>query len=236
MKLLLVIIRKSKYPNRMTRKSIEIADALEAAILSGEFAQGELLNEMELASRFEVSRTPVREALLNLSASGIVDLVRGKGAVVIGISLDTLFEAYEVLANALGFACALAAERMTPLQRAELEHIVDEMVANTTDATRERYIELDEMLHDAILDGAKNAILARQVRACKRRISAVRTLSMRSHKNVEHIVPELQRVVRAIAAGDAAEAKAALEAHVNLRGDGAQKLMAHWKNLNKHAA
>ncbi len=236
MKFLLVIMDESKYPNRMTRKSIEIADALEAAILSGEFPPGELLNELELAKRFEVSRTPVREALLNLSASGIVDLVRGKGAVVIGISLDTLFEAYEALANSLGFACALAAERMTPLQRAELEHIVEEMAANTTEASRERYIQLDEMLHDTILEGAKNAILGRQVRACKRRITAVRTLSMRSHKSVEHIVPELQRVVRAIGAGDAAKARAALEAHVNLRGDGAQKLMAHWKNLNQHAA
>jgi len=220
----------------MTRKSIEIADALEAAILSGEFAPGELLNELELARRFDVSRTPVREALLNLSATGIVELERGKGAVVVGISLDTLFEAYEVLANSLGFACALAAERMTPLQRAELRNLVAEMAANTDEATRERYIALDENLHDAILDGAKNAILARQVRACKRRISAVRTMSMRSHKSVEAIVPELEKVVDAIAAGDKVGAREALEAHVSLRGDGAQKLMTHWKNLNKHAA
>lgn len=220
----------------MTRKSIEIADALEAAILSGEFRPGELLNEMELAERFEVSRTPVREALLNLSATGIVELERGKGAVVVGISLDTLFEAYEVLANSLGFACALAAERMTPKQRAELGNIVEEMGHNTDEATRDRYIELDEMLHDAILDGAKNAILARQVRACKRRISAVRTLSMRSHKSVAGIVPELVRVASAIAAGDAEEARQALQAHVSLRGDGAQKLMMHWRDLNARAA
>lgn len=236
MNLLLVIMIESKYPNHMTRKSIEIADALEAAILSGEFPQGVLLNELELARRFDVSRTPVREALLNLSATGMVELVRGKGAVVVGISLDTLFEAYEVLANSLGFASALAAERMTPLQRAELQNIVDEMAANTNQARRERYIELDEQLHDAILDGAKNAILARQVRACKRRISAVRTVSMRSHKSVEHIVPELQRVVRAILAGDAAEARTAVEEHVSLRGDGAQKLLIHWKSLNQSAA
>lgn len=220
----------------MTRKSIEIADALEAAILSGEFPQGELLNELELARRFDVSRTPVREALLNLSATGIVELVRGKGAVVVGISLDTLFEAYEVLANSLGFACALAAERMTPKQRVELQAAVEEMGRNTDEASRERYIQLDEMLHDAILDGAKNAILARQVRACKRRISAVRTMSMRSHKSVADIVPELERVVAAIASGDAATARAALEAHVSLRGDGAQRLMMHWRNLNTHAA
>jgi DNA-binding GntR family transcriptional regulator len=225
-----------KYQNRMTRKSIEIADALEAAILSGEFSQGVLLNELELAKRFDVSRTPVREALLNLSATGMVELVRGKGAVVVGISLDTLFEAYEVLANSLGFASALAAERMTRLQRAELQNIVDDMASNTSQAKRERYIELDEQLHEAILEGAKNAILARQVRACKRRISAVRTVSMRSHKSTDHIVPELQRVVRAIIAGDAVEARTAVEEHVNLRGDGAQKLLTHWKNLNQSAA
>jgi DNA-binding GntR family transcriptional regulator len=212
----------------MTRKSIEIADALEAAILSGKFPQGELLNELELAKRYEVSRTPVREALLKLSASGLVDLQRGKGAVVVGISLETLFEAYEVLANSLGFACALAAERMSSFQRAELQ--------NAGEDSRDRYIELDEKLHEAILEGAKNAILARQVRACKRRISAVRHLSMRSHKTVEHIVPELEKVVEAIAAHDAAAAREAMEAHVGLRGDGAQKLMAHWRNLTRRVA
>lgn len=220
----------------MTRKSIEIAESLEAAILAGEFQQGELLNEVELAKRFDVSRTPVREALLNLSASGIVDLQRGKGAVVVGISLDTLFEAYEVLANSLGFACALAAERMTTRQRAALADIVGEMKVKVSEEDRDRYIELDEQLHDAILAGAKNELLARQVHACKRRISAVRTLSMRSHKTVEHIVPELERVVVEITANHPAEARAALEAHVNLRGDGAQKLMAHWRNLNTRAA
>lgn len=220
----------------MTRKSLEIADALETAILAGEFQQGALLNEIELAQRFDVSRTPVREALLNLSVSGIVDLHRGKGAVVVGISLDTLFEAYEVLANSLGFACALAAERMTTLQRAALAEIVAEMKANVCEAKRERYIELDEQLHEAILVGSKNELLTRQVRACKRCISAVRTLSMRSHKTVEHIVPELERVAAEIAANHPVEARAALEAHVSLRGDGAQKLMAHWRNLNTRAA
>lgn len=220
----------------MTRKSIEIAEALEAAILSGEFSQGVVLNELDLAKRFDVSRTPVREALLNLSVTGIVELERGKGAVVVGISLDTLFEAYEVIANSLGFACFLAADRMTAKERAELQNIVDEMASCTNEATRGRYIELDEMLHNAILNGSKNAILSRQVHACKRRISAVRTLSMRSHKSVEHIVPELEKVVAAIAAGQAAAARDALEAHVNLRGDGAQKLMAHWKNLNTRVA
>lgn len=220
----------------MARKSIEIAEALEQAILSGEFAAGEVLNEPELAQRFDVSRTPVREALLNLSASGIVDLQRGKGAVVVGISLDTLFEAYEVLANSLGFAGALAAERMTPLERAGLRNLVEDMKANTDEAHRERYIDLDEKLHDAILDGAKNAILARQVHACKRRMSAVRTLSMRSHKTVSHIIPEIERVVEAIEARDGPAARAALEAHIGLRGDGAQRLMAHWRKLNSNAA
>lgn len=220
----------------MTRKSIEIAEALEALILSGEFAQGELLNELELATRFDVSRTPVREALLNLSTSGLVELQRGKGAVVVGISLDTLFEAYEVLANSLGFACALAAERMTPLERAGLRTIVSEMQQNTGEEQRERYIVLDEQLHDAILDGAKNAILSREVHACKRRISAIRYISMRSHKSVEHIVPELVRVVDAIESRDSNAARDALLAHVGLRGDGAQKLMAHWRGLNRKVA
>lgn len=220
----------------MTRKSVEIADGLEAEILQGAFAPGELLNEMELATRYGVSRTPVREALLNLSASGLIELKPGAGAIVVGISLDTVFEAYEVLANSLGFACALAAVRMTARQRAELQGIVVRMAELTSEADRDRYIELDEALHEAILQGAGNLLLAHQVRRCKRRIAAVRQRSMRSHKSVSHIVPELERVVDAIAAHDADAARAALQDHVSVRGDGAQRLVAHWQALNQNAA
>ena len=216
----------------MTRKSVEIAGELEQAILRGEFAPGELLNEIELSERFGVSRTPVREALLNLSAAGLVELESGRGAVVVGITLDTVFEAYEVLANSLGFASALAAERMTPRQRAELQDIVEEMSITTGQKVRERYIELDEALHEKILEGCGNVLLGYQIRRCKARIAAVRQSSMRSHKSVEHIVPEIARVVDAILARDAEAARAALIAHVAVRGDGAQRLMAEWRNLN----
>lgn len=220
----------------MPRKSVEIAEELEQAVLRGEFPPGELLNELELAERFGVSRTPIREALLTLSGSGLVELKRGAGAIVIGVSLDTIFEAYEVLANSLGFACALAAERMTPRQRAELQTIVAEMAARTSEAERERYIELDEQLHETILEGANNSILAMQVRRCKRRISAVRHLSMRSHPTVAHIVPELERVVAAIVERDPEAARLALQEHVSVRGDGAQRLVAHWQKLTASAA
>jgi DNA-binding GntR family transcriptional regulator len=220
----------------MTRKSVEIAGELEQAILRGEFAPGELLNEIELSERFGVSRTPVREALLNLSAAGLVELESRRGAVVVGITLDTVFEAYEVLANSLGFASALAAERMSPRQRAELQDIVEEMSIATGQKVRERYIELDEALHEKILEGCGNVLLGYQIRRCKARIAAVRQSSMRSHKSVEHIVPEITRVVDAILARDAEASRAALIAHVAVRGDGAQRLMAEWRNLNPKVA
>jgi DNA-binding GntR family transcriptional regulator len=220
----------------MTRKSVEIAGELEQAILRGEFAPGELLNEIELSERFGVSRTPVREALLNLSAAGLVELESGRGAVVVGITLDTVFEAYEVLANSLGFASALAAERMTPRQRAELQGIVEEMAITTGQKVRDRYIELDEALHEKILKGCGNALLGYQIRRCKARIAAVRQSSMRSHKSVEHIVPEIARVVDAILARDAEAARTATCATSAVRGDGAQRLMAEWRNLNPKVA
>lgn len=220
----------------MTRKSLEIAETLERAILCGEFPQGSLMNEPELAARFGVSRTPVREALLNLSASGLVELKRGSGAIVNGISLDTIFEGYEVLADSLGFACALAAERMTPRQRASLQTIVAEMKKHVSEKARDRYIALDEQLLEEILEGANNSMLARQVRDCKRRIATVRHLSMRSHRTVEHLVPEIERFVSAISARNPEDARLALQAFIALRGDGAQRLIAHWRELNRHAA
>lgn len=218
------------------RKSVEIASALEQEIHLGRFVPGEVIDENDIANRFSVSRTPVREALLNLSAAGLVELQRGRGAVVIGTSLDAVFEAYEILANSLGFACELAAMRMTPFQRAELRAVAARMRTAAAKKERDDFIALDGELHDAILQGAKNSLLTRLVNDCKRRIAAVRALSIRSHKTLDHILPELEKIVEAIADGDAAGARAAFQEHMTLRGEGAQKLIAHWQTLQKRSA
>ncbi len=83
--------------NRRTT-SDHIADALRAAINSGQLADGAELNQVEIAGHFGVSRVPVREAMRQLQAEGLIDASAHRRAVVRGIEIDTLREAYELRA------------------------------------------------------------------------------------------------------------------------------------------
>lgn len=214
----------------MTRRSVEIANELEQDILGGRLAVGELVNEVALAERFGVSRTPVREALLSLSSTGLVRLEAGRGAVVVGVSLQQVFDSYEVLAALSGLAAELCADRMSALDRAHLLSIHEEM-SKYRDNKRHRdaYIRLDHQFHDAIVKGSANAVLAHQIAMCAKTIAAVRHASMESHASLEAMYDEHVQVVNAIVARDGAAARRAMEAHLKLRGDVASRLVAAWR-------
>lgn len=213
----------------MTRRSVEIANELEKDILGGRIAVGGLVDEMALAERFGVSRTPVREALLSLASSGLVRLEPGRGAIVVGISLQQVFDAYEVLAALSGLAAELCAQRMGPLERAQLLALHEEMSRFRGSKQRDAYRQLDTQFHDAIVKGSGNAVLAHQIAQCSKTIAAVRHASMQSHASLESMYDEHVQVVQAIATGDGEAARRAMSAHLHLRGDVASGLVAAWR-------
>ncbi len=217
----------------MARKSLEIAKTLERDILAGKFAPGELMDEMALARRFEASRTPVREALLNLSATGLVELQRGRGAVVVGVSLERIFDTYEVLAELMGFAACLSAKRLTPLQRANLEALHEDIGRVAGNDSREDYQRLDARFHDALVHGCGNSVLIHQITECERTISAVRRASIESYESLDGMYNEHQGIVDAIRRGDAEAARNAMREHLQLRSGGATRLMASWRAQDK---
>ena len=90
----------------------ELAAAIQARVLSGEIATGTRLRQESLAAEFGVSRTPVREALRKLQASGLVDVQPRRGALVRRPGARDVREAYEVRAELEGLAAGLAAARI----------------------------------------------------------------------------------------------------------------------------
>src|SRR5689334_3512269 len=89
----------------------ELRDAIEEAVVSGTFAPGQHLDEVELARRYGVSRTPVREALMQLSAIGLVVSRPRRGVVVARPSPEQLIEMFDVMAELEGMAGRLASRR-----------------------------------------------------------------------------------------------------------------------------
>src|SRR5229473_918187 len=95
-------------------------------IIRGALAPGAPLDETDIARRFSVSRTPVREALRQLAASGLVDARAHRGAVVARPSIDRLTCMFEAMAELEALCAGLAAERMQPAERHRLEAIHEE--------------------------------------------------------------------------------------------------------------
>ena len=129
-------------------------------IVRGTLEPGAALDEMELARRFRVSRTPVREAIRQLTASGLIEARAHRAAVVARPSEERLIGMFEAMAELEALCAGFAAERMTGAERRALELVHEEMRALIHIGDPQRFHEVNEAFHGAIYAGAHNAYLA----------------------------------------------------------------------------
>ncbi|WP_459183055.1 GntR family transcriptional regulator [Streptomyces sp.] len=157
----MVYLSRSESTVVATGLAEEIAYRLRADILDGKLPLGSRLRHEELAERFGVSRTPIREALRQLQALNLVDVRTNRGATVRVPSRVELVEVYELRANLEGFACQLAASRATTADLDQLEReqaqLADAVVAAMS---RPEDSPLDEAEFDARLADANGAFHA----------------------------------------------------------------------------
>lgn len=207
-------------------RSEEVLRRLEQAIFQGRLAPGTHLDEQELAQRFAVSRTPVREALRHLASSGLVELRRHHGAVVKTLTIAELVEMFQVMAELEGLCARLAARRMTPDERAALRAGHERCLALVAGGDREGFFAANNALHEIIYAGSHNGFLATETRELRNRVNpyryAITFQPRRMHNsNVEH-----EAVIRAIETHDAEEAHRLMREHVNLLGESAADVLA----------
>jgi len=203
-----------------------IRHALEDAILTGRLAPGERLDEQALAERFEVSRTPVREALNRLASSRLVELRPRQGAVVAVLSVPELIEMFEVMSELEGLCARLAARRATPEERALLREAHDACRERAEAGDHEGFYLENKRFHEIIYAASHNRFLEESTINLRSRVAPYRRhVTYRPGRMKESIV-EHEAVVEAIAAGDAAGAQARMHHHVNLLGDGFADFLA----------
>ncbi|NPU12159.1 GntR family transcriptional regulator [Bradyrhizobium sp. 83012] len=189
-------------------------------IVRGALAPGAPLDETEIAKRFNVSRTPVREALRQLAASGLIEARAHRGAVVARPSVDRLTGMFEAMAELEGLCAGLAAQRMTPVERQRLEAIHEELRNLSHAGNPERFHEVNERFHNAIYAGAHNAYIAEITLATRVRVQPFRRAQFRNLGRLAKSHAEHDRVVIAILRGDKAGAASAMKAHIELvRGE-----------------
>jgi DNA-binding GntR family transcriptional regulator len=210
-----------------------LAGEIQARVLSGATPVGTRLRQEALADEFGVSRTPVREALRQLQASGLVELLPNRGAVVRGPSAREIREAYEVRAELEGLAAELAAERISDrdLRRLQEAQRLFQDAVETLIARRARrrepwkdeslWVQANDLFHQAILDASANARLADTIADLHRSFPRNLTWAAlsRSSRLLEENVEQHQAVLDAIERRDPAEARRSMVEHVRSAGE-----------------
>ena len=131
---------------------IRVFNAIENAILDGEYKDGDSLNELRLSKELGVSRTPVREALMQLELEGLVRNIPNKGAVVVGVTEQDTHDIYEIRIRIEGLASRLCAENITDDELHALEQIVDLQEFYLLKNDTEQIWKLDGDFHKIIYD------------------------------------------------------------------------------------
>lgn len=149
--------------------SASVAASLREDIVSGHLESGTRLRQVELARRFGVSTTPVREALAALQSEGLVRLHPQRGAVVFVPTVAGLREHYEIRAALEALAAARAAERFDPARGAALATMLDEMAAGPG---VERYLELNLRFHSGLYELAGRPRLVEMIETLRDASSA----------------------------------------------------------------
>jgi DNA-binding GntR family transcriptional regulator len=183
-------------------------------IVSGVLSPGMVLDEMELARRFEVSRTPVREAIRLLAAAGLVKARPHRSAVVARPNAVELAAMFEALLEMEVLCAGFSAERMTTSERTELARINGLLNEIVQREDPQRYHEINEDFHAAIYAGSHNPHLTEMTTATRERIAPFSRLQFRTAGRLLRSYREHDEIVRAICRGDRTAAQAAMRTHI----------------------
>src|SRR5919201_617671 len=163
------IDRPAPQQMKITRAE-ELRLQLADEIVRGALAPGAPLDETDIARRFNVSRTPVREALRQLAASGLIEARAHRGAVVARPTFERLTGMFEAMAELEAICAGLAAERMSPIERHQLEAVHEELRLLSYAGNPERFHEVNERFHNTIYAGSQNAYIAEMTFATRVRV------------------------------------------------------------------
>ena len=183
-------------------------------IVRGSLTPGAALDEITLARRFEVSRTPVREAIRLLAASGLVEVRAHRAAVVARPGAEQLAGMFEAMAELEALCAGFAAERMTSLERRALEDVHEKLRVLIQSGDPQRYHEVNESFHNCIYNGAHNTYLAEITLATRARVRPFRRAQFRNLGRLTKSHREHDRVVEAILRGEHVIAGSAMYAHI----------------------
>jgi DNA-binding GntR family transcriptional regulator len=199
--------------------ALKLRDRIEDRIATGAYAPGERLDETALAEQYGVSRTPVREALQQLAAGGLVELRGRRGAIVSAPDAGRLLEMFDVMAELEAMCGRLAARRLVDEDEAALNETLRACREAATSGDPDAYYYENERFHRAIYAASGNRFLADQALALHKRLAPFRRLQLRVRNRLKTSQFEHEEILAAILEGEAGIAAERLRAHVAIQGE-----------------
>lgn len=212
------------------RRADHILEDLEQMIVTGDFADGERLDEIRLAAHFGVSRTPIREAFQKLAVSGLVEQRPRRGVFVKEPGPAELVEMFEAMAE-LEAACGrLAALRISSRGLTALRE-ANELCQRAVDtADADQYYIHNEGFHHLIYAATENSYLEEQATRLQKRLKPYRRLQLHLRGRLAQSMAEHEAIVAALSEGDGCAAAKALRSHVAVQGEKFHHLLNHLKS------
>jgi DNA-binding GntR family transcriptional regulator len=212
-----------------------LADRIQLGILTGEFPIGARLRQEQLAERFDVSRTPIREALRILHGRGVVDLIPHRGAIVRAPTTKEIRDAYAIRAGLEGLGAELAAthvrghelEKLATAERLFRQSVADYVrTTSPTETPDLTWMHANDLFHEAILEAAENPRLHRMINDLHLSFPRNLTWSALSEEPtlIEDNINQHRRILAAIEDRDPEAARRWMTDHVRRAGE----LVASW--------
>jgi len=177
--------------------SIRVSKEIEEAILSGQFKPRERLVEMDLISRFGVSRTVIREALKRLEAKGLVRATPYRGVMVADLTVEEIEEIYFVRTELEKIAARLVLKNITQEEIQNLKKFLKEVERHLRSKTHQM-IEIDSEFHRMIFKACRNSYLYEMIDYLRTKAHIVRFNAWSLPHRIEQSILEHREMIRAI--------------------------------------
>ncbi|MBL8328627.1 MAG: GntR family transcriptional regulator [Rubrivivax sp.] len=191
-----------------------VAARLRTMIFDGELPAGEFVDEKALAQAWQISRTPLREALKVLAAEGLVVLVPQRGSRVIELSDHDADQLFPIMALLEGHCAHEAALKASEAELRELQHLHEDLERHAAAHDIEAYYRANHVFHTRVQALADNRWLDRATADLRRFMRLMRGRQLNLRGRIERSINEHRVLIDALQQRDAARARHAMHDHL----------------------
>ncbi|MEW6706567.1 MAG: GntR family transcriptional regulator [Pseudomonadota bacterium] len=204
----------------------EVAARLRTLVFERQLAPGQWIDEAALSAAWQVSRTPMREALKVLAAEGLVELVPRRGCRVVELTEEDARELFPVMAVLEGRCAYEAAQKATPADLKELKRLHEQLERHAAARQIEAYYRVNHLFHTKVQALAANRWLDRATNELRRFMRLLRGRQLQQPGRLERSIAEHRALMAALQARDARQAERVMHGHLMAQLAALEQLLA----------